>query len=68
MGDFTESSELMSAAIVSFHNAGHAAIPVMLKLLAKEYDHNGIKSFLPPVDETHTAQIIQFPNPDEITS
>ncbi len=61
MSEFEEGADLMLEAIVSLHQANHADIPGMLIKLAREYRADGIKSFLPPVDEP-TCQIIIFPN------
>ena len=66
MGDFDEGADLILEAIISLHKAKHNDIPRLLIKLARAYRKDGIKSFLSPVDETHTAQIIPFPNPDEI--
>jgi len=68
MGDYSEGADLIARGVISLHNAGHSNIPVMLKLLAREYTRSGILSFLPPVDETYSAVIIPFPkSPDEVT-
>ncbi len=67
MSEFEEGADLMLEAVVSLHRAKHNDIPGMLVKLARAYRKDGIKSFLPPVDETHTCQIIIFPSPDKIT-